>query len=547
LGRRNNVQCLTEFTLSVYADGELPEVESRDVMEHLALCSSCASRVAAFREESHFLTHSFQDVDTLESELEWMPVPEQAPGPAQVAKLGMVVVGVAVGLRIAHALSTGFEMPKAPDWLNPSSLSGQVNLLAGMLAYVWGEGLTMMSSLVGSWSVVALFATVLFGVAALLRRTATANAVLMMTLALVFVVGFSTPGEATDVRHSQGTITVAKSETIDDTLFATGDIVTVDGNVNGDVIAFGRQVNVTGNVSGNVLACGQRIEVTGAVGGTVIQCGQSIGMSGKVGHDLYGFGQTLKLSKDSSVGGNASLFGADSAIDGNVARDVHFSGGFLTATGNVGRNVVMQGGSVILSSPAHVGGNLTARVPRKENVRVDAGAVVAGKQVIQLPEPVPSPYATAGFYFRQILWIAAALVTGLVLFRLFPGLRGPNLGNGQSLLKSGAIGFLATFATPIAVLVIGITIVGLPIALAGLAAWIISLYLAKIVVAEFIGRALLGPGKNNLSATALALLVGLLPIAVAVELPFVGGLLNILLVLIGFGAMLMAAWQKQTA
>ena len=88
------------------------------------------------------------------------------------------------------------------------------------------------------------------------------------------------------------------------------------------------------------------------------------------------------------------------------------------------------------------------------------------------------------------------------------------------------------------VAVVGIALVGLPVAVAALGLLAVGLYLAKIVVAMFLGRAFVG--TNGPGGLAAALVVVLTTVLVAVNLPFVGWIINVTLTLIGAGAL--CAW-----
>ena len=103
-----------------------------------------------------------------------------------------------------------------------------------------------------------------------------------------------------------------------------------------------------------------------------------------------------------------------------------------------------------------------------------------------------------------------------------------------SALKALCLGSLCVLTIPVAA-VIGIAFVGLPVAVAALGLLGLGLYLAKIVVALFLGRTFVGTnGPGGLSA---ALVVGLATVLVAVNLPFVGWIINATLTLIGTGAL----------
>ena len=63
---------------------------------------------------------------------------------------------------------------------------------------------------------------------------------------------------------------------LDDTLVVFGETASIDGTVNGDVIAFVRYLTVRGAVWGNIIGFGQRLEITGTVDGAVIGFASSL-------------------------------------------------------------------------------------------------------------------------------------------------------------------------------------------------------------------------------------------------------------------------------
>ena len=87
----------------------------------------------------------------------------------------------------------------------------------------------------------------------------------------------------------------------------------------------------------------------------------------------------------------------------------------------------------------------------------------------------------------------------------------------------------------------GLTLIGLPLALVLLVLWCLGLYLAKIVLAAFLGRSILSAPDTPV---ALALLAGLVLILLSINLPYVGGLVNIILTLVGLGAILLVAYRR---
>jgi len=105
-------------------------------------------------------------------------------------------------------------------------------------------------------------------------------------------------------------------------------------------------------------------------------------------------------------------------------------------------------------------------------------------------------------------------------------------------LRTAGLGLLV-LTVPIVALITAFTLVGLPLALIALAAWILALYLAKIVLGATVGRMLL-PDRE---AITVPLLVGLAIVLVAGNLPWIGGIVGFVLTLVGLGLLAQYVWK----
>jgi hypothetical protein len=97
-------------------------------------------------------------------------------------------------------------------------------------------------------------------------------------------------------------------------------------------------------------------------------------------------------------------------------------------------------------------------------------------------------------------------------------------------------------AVPIIAVLVAATIIGIPVAMLGLLLWLAGLYLAKVVLAHVIGARLVDMSGNP-RHFAVALAIGLLLVMVAVNLPFIGGLLNFVLTICGLGLLVLFVWR----
>ena len=524
------MDCLSEFTVAVFADGELDAAEARRVEGHLARCERCRSLVEALRAENRSLLAALQESEPAAGAA---ALPAR-PRTADLLWTTALVLGAAGILQGALQLLGDWEPPGALDWVNPFSVTVQWNLFFSSIFYLIREGAAMVLTSVTFVGGLTLGTLLVAGTLYWLRRRPTSVAVLVgVTLALTL----AQPGAALDRRTAKKTaLIIPADQTIDDTLVFRGETLILNGTVTGNVLAFGERVEINGNVQGDVICFAGKTLVGGTVGGNLMAFTSQLDLRGRVARSLYGFASILSLGTDSVVEGDAAGFSAEADVDGKVGRDLALFSGKTGLRGEVGRNFYARTGRLSVLAPARVGGDLTAYVEKASAIQIDPGATIAGKVDKRIRGPRASRYGRASFYFWQAVQLAAALVTGLVLFTLFPALfRLPAAGGGE-MLKSVGVGFLVLVAAPIAAVLLCITLVGLPLGLLSFAGWLAGLYLAKIFVGAYVGQRLVSaPAGGAPPAMAMPLLAGLVLVFVAVNLPFVGKLVHLLALLLGLG------------
>jgi cytoskeletal protein CcmA (bactofilin family) len=538
------MKCPTEFTCAQFTDGELPEVEARELARHLEACVRCESLVTALRGESRMLVQCLQDID---SEA-FSEVPETVSAASQAISLAgfaLGVIGIALAFRLSTSILFGLQLPSELEWLNPRQWILNIGLAVDAAAYAIQNADLVVTGAVQTTVLFTFGAAVLLGMARVLKRSHAASSI----FAVLLVIGLSSsPSYAIDMRKGAAA-SIPATETIDDSLMAAPDDkaknIDIAGTIKGDLMVFGDLVTISGTVEGNVLAFARRVEVSGTVGGTLIVAGPMISVSGRIGRNLIAAGSSVNLAKSAEIGGNVISASSDCLIEGKTARDLITAAGTLDIRGDVARNVLFAGGQVALTGTSHIGGDLRARVQKEENVQIATGAVIGGQKNISLNQatPRPSRYLSLRYYVWQFVRILAAFVTGLILFKLLPSLVPSRIVSGMDWLKAGGIGFITLVTVPVAVFIVAITVIGLPIALLSLALWAAGIYFAKIVVAEFVGRSVMK------SRGAVSLLAGLFLVIFAVNLPWIGGLINFLLILAGLGAIAVtiykAGFQRQ--
>ena len=522
------MECYSEQTCAIFVDDELPLDEARRLRSHLAGCQRCRDLVDALRAESRALSESLREL------------PEEAASPEAFSRsrlsrawgdLAVLAAVLALGSIVLASIDE-LKIPEALEWFNPFSPSGLTNLLFNVSDYFAHGGTAMLTeyaAVVGGFFLLSL----LGGALLLGRRSRLRQPGLRL---LIMLIVLSLPSFALERRHADF-VTVPSSETVDDTLAAAANTVRVEGVINGDLLAFGGTVEVRGTVKGDLVSFCKRTVVSGTVEGNIFDFSNSLDLDGQLGHNLYGLVQSLRVNDRGHVGDGIVAAAGDANLEGEVRRGVNMVvSGNADVSGSIGRELTTVGGGLTLTNTARVGGNLRARVRQLKDVHIADGATIAGKRDIQLQEERKSQFMRPRFYFHQAIWLAAAMLVGWLSLVLFPGFfRATTQAVGSGWLSLGlGIGVLA--GAPVVMVVVAITLVGIPISLMLFAVYLTAIYLAKVWVGAFLGRILLKPSGGTKGDWMLGLLVGLLILTIVGFIPYLGGLVRFGVVCLGLGA-----------
>lgn len=528
----------SELELSMYADGALEPLAAARLEPHLQSCARCRAAADALRAEGLSLTHALQQEETV-------PIPKLHRPMAPKHLLGMAAAGAALSLAVVLAwlgVANG-GLPAPVAWLNPFGTDGLVDLGLGLASWLLQDGETLIAGAVEAVAVAVLAALAAGG--ALLFSARNRSAAPLLLGAVLATVLVPRPGQALELRHSDQLLTIPAGETIDDTLLASGDSVAIDGTVNGDVFAAGKRVVVRGHVTGLLITAAQEVVIQGRVDGSTAAFARDVDLTGaNLGNNVYGFGQHVTLGSTGSVAANAVVFGQSADIAGSVGRDVVGFASSVEVSGPVGRDVRAYGETVTILGPARVSGNVIAHVPDESALRVAPDATVSGNVSTETEAPRHGPGArkpatSIGGYVARF---AAAFIAGALILWLLPLLRTAHLENGTDALISAGVGLLTLVAVPIASVIVAITIIGLPVAFVAIVLWIAAIYFAKILLAHFLGRTILTMRLEQ-PHFALSLAVGLVLVFILISVPFVGGVLNFLLTIVGLGMIVEQLWR----
>jgi len=343
------------------------------------------------------------------------------------------------------------------------------------------------------------------------------------------------PGVAMASEVRSGTAaTVAPGETLDEDLFATGQTVTIAGRATGDVYATGQAVVVTGTVEGDLIAAAQQVVVDGTVNGNVRAAGGVITINGHVGRNVSGLAQQLNITSSGRVDGSLLAAGETISTFGPVGRGATVGGGTVQLSGPVGGNVTTWAQTLSLGPNARIAGNLEYYSEHPTDTTAVAGTVQY--HLVQREER-QAPMLNGLFDFGGLVWLIGSALLGALAIIMAPraSARAVELGR-QEPLQTFGLGLLALCAVPVAIILIGITLVGIPLALVIGALYWLGLMLAWPALGLIVGTEVSRWVRRDQHMPVLGqLVVGLIALHLVTHIPVLGGLVAFLGLTFGLG------------
>jgi len=331
-------------------------------------------------------------------------------------------------------------------------------------------------------------------------------------------------------------------------VFIAGAAPAVREPVQGDLFVAGGAVTIEAAVAGDVTAGGGTLRLDAAVGGSLQAAGGHITVLGAVERDARVAGGQIELGPQSVVGGNLWAAGGHLRLLGTVKGDVHVAGGRVLIDGPVGGDVIAGSGELALGPHARIAGVLRHHggiVRRDEAAQVGGGIRSWSWWFGREPDlrVMQPPGAGVGWGWTLALALLAAL-----LLALTPGFQ-TRVGRTlwQRPVASVALGVAWLVCAPLVLLVLLVTVIGIPLTLLGAMLYMLLLPWAYVSAAIALGDAALRaagradpPWAWRVVAAAL-LLVGLWQ---ARRLPWLGAALSMLALLAGLGALVLQLRRK---
>jgi hypothetical protein len=372
-----------------------------------------------------------------------------------------------------------------------------------------------------------------------------------LLIGFLFLISSPSIGQAA-FEKSERNIYIGPEQIIEGNFIVAGGIIDFNGQAQKDVIVAGGTINITGPVQGDVIVAGGTVKIKGEISGNVRVVGGTIEIDSKIGKNLNAFGGIVIINQDAEIGWDVLTAGGSIEIRGKIGGDIIGRGENIILAGEVGGNVDFnleskKDSQLILYPQAKIGGDLIYSSPQKAEIK--EGAEIGGETIYKrlIPSAVTLKKSLGISYFiSKIIILLSLLLIGLLIVVLA---QKQSKTTVKRMLdkpwNSLGWGSIYLIIIPIILILVFMTVIGIPLAFIVFTLYLIVLYMAKIFVGIVLGQKLLQwwTKKSEISLV-WAMILGVIIFSILTDLPFVGWAISLLGTCWALGAILEI--KKQT-
>jgi len=326
--------------------------------------------------------------------------------------------------------------------------------------------------------------------------------------------------------------------------YSAGAVVEVSERVAGDVYLGGAVVSVTADIIDDLVVGGSSVTISSKIGDDLRAIGSLVTLTGVVDSNAVIVGGVInilpgsRIEKDVIIAGGVVNFGGTAV--GNLkifADEVYFSG-------TVERDVTIRANKkVMFSKNAKINGELNYSAPYEVEIFPELANIVNFK-LLEKSDTLTFNRKTKGV----IGFSVAILVVGVILLTLFGTQTAVYAGNIRQNFWNALFVGVVLFLVPIVAILLLATGIGALLAAVLMFVWLTILIMAGALSAFGIGSFFLRQKKKTtFSKKLLALIIGLVVIALIGFIPQFGILIQIVIFTVSLGALVLTKFQLYKA
>ncbi|MGZ5818296.1 MAG: hypothetical protein ACXWJD_06075 [Burkholderiaceae bacterium] len=341
--------------------------------------------------------------------------------------------------------------------------------------------------------------------------------------------------------------TSAEITTESGNLYVRGAQLKIVTPVRGDLLAAGGRISVERSVGADAAIAGGSLDIRAPIGQDLRAAGGMIDITDSVGGDLVAAGGNIRVEETAKITGPAMLAAGDIFIAGSVGNGARLFARKITIAGQITGDTRLFAEEIEFSPAARIYGNLTyaSAIPLRPEIAAQvSGTITRDKS----PEAWQAKRRHSGAsYWLQGLGILSLLLAGTLLYLLLPHA----VSDTQDAIRRYPLRTLLTglgllFAVPPVAILLLATIIGIPVGFTLLLLYPVMILIGYLAAAFFVGRqtanAMKQPEKLTLGRTIIFLALGLIILALVRAVPFLGGLVAFVALVMGIGGW--AVWLQ---
>jgi hypothetical protein len=330
---------------------------------------------------------------------------------------------------------------------------------------------------------------------------------------------------------------------------AAGASVRVRGRVAKDIFAAGAIVDIDATTGADVFAAGSRLTVAGQVGGDVWAAGAEVSVAARIMGNVQLAGAAIVIESPSVLRGALSAAGALVDYRGSSAGAIELAGDEVIFSGQSEGPVIIRARSVRITETARLSSGVEIYSQNRPDIA--PAAQISGRLITLGLEDMDMPgaggAALLAFILMPVIFAVSALLLGLIAVVLVRGSVEQTIDAlmdrpGASLLR-GCLALALTLAGAVLFMVL---LVGLPLGFSLMllvpALLILGFSSASFGLGEWIANRAGNPKGAGGRIALLAL--GALILMLLTLIPFVGGLIGLISILMGLGAVIITLAER---
>jgi len=223
-------------------------------------------------------------------------------------------------------------------------------------------------------------------------------------------------------------------------------------------------------------------------------------------------------------------------------------GSQVTLSGTFDGDVTITASDINVMPGTHIAGNLYYLM--NKDLILDSKVEIGGKLIKQEPVAVTQPTGLSlAAVLLQVGLFFGAMLVGMAFISILPSVVAMSVHHlSESFWRCLVIGFATFCLVPMTAFFLLFTVIGLPLALVMLLAYIILVYLSKIIVGIYLGHLILRRKNSGPVSLLLPLLaMGLFVIYLGTSLPFpIDILIWFVSTFLGLGALVSTILDRRT-